>query len=203
MSKSIFQAAHENDLESLRSLLSEATAVDPETGWTALHYAAEQNSAEAAQMLLDAGAAADARTPHGETPLHLASGEKVARLLLGSAAAQDADGFTPAERALRNGSTALFQVLADGLPESPEYQILRYACKTGRTVQASYRGQSLKFRVATVGWTMRDERCLAWQADAGWQCLEVRELKDLTLGGPAAELPADSGPPPECVVMVH
>lgn len=196
MSKSIFQAAHEDDVEVLRGLVSQADAVDPETGWTALHYAAEQNSARVASLLLEAGADPVALTPHGETPLHLASGPEVARLLFAGGAVRDADGLNAAERALRAGSKALFQVLAEALPESPEYQILRYARRAGLWV----RGESLEFGVVQVGWTMRDERCLAWTSD-GWVCLDVGGLRGLELGG-GFELPAECGPAPDCVVVL-
>ncbi len=41
-------------------------------GWTALHYAANENMPTLAQALIDKGAAADAKTVEGETPLDIA-----------------------------------------------------------------------------------------------------------------------------------
>jgi ankyrin repeat protein len=38
-------------------------------GWTPLHFAAQGNAAEAARLLLDAGAQVDARDSTGHTPL--------------------------------------------------------------------------------------------------------------------------------------
>ena len=52
MSKNLYQAAAENDLQILRST-GGVNAPDPKTGWTALHFAAEHNSVEPARLLLE------------------------------------------------------------------------------------------------------------------------------------------------------
>ena len=77
--RSIYQAAAENDTEALRSLLHRVHIPDPDTGWTALHYAAEHNAVEAAQLLLDYGADPEAEA-NGVKPLQLASGPEVRAL---------------------------------------------------------------------------------------------------------------------------
>ena len=62
-------------------------------GWTALHYAANENMPTLAQALIDKGAAADAKTVEGETPLDIAlkqhSQEVVQVLLKNSAKIRD------------------------------------------------------------------------------------------------------------------
>lgn len=81
VNKSIYQAAAEDDLEALQHLPDQVNALDPDTDWTALHYAAEQNAAGAAQWLLHHGADPEA-VANGVTPLDVVSGEAVRRLLL-------------------------------------------------------------------------------------------------------------------------
>ena len=80
--KSIYQAAAENDLDALRAVIERVHIPDPDTGWTALHYAAEQNAAEAARLLLEHGADPEAVDPRGVRPLDVVAGEAVRALLL-------------------------------------------------------------------------------------------------------------------------
>lgn len=79
--KSIYQAAAEDDIEALQHHLAKVNAPDPDTDWTALHYAAEQNAGGAAKWLLDNGADPEA-VANGVTPLDVVSGEAVRHLLL-------------------------------------------------------------------------------------------------------------------------
>lgn len=50
--------------------------VDPDTpdrsGWTSLHFAAQEQHAEVARLLLDAGASVDAQDVYGKSPLSVA-----------------------------------------------------------------------------------------------------------------------------------
>jgi ankyrin repeat protein len=81
VSKSIYQAAAENDVDALRVVIDRVRIPDPDTGWTALHYAAEQNALEAARMLLEFGADPEAEDPRGVRPVDVVSGEAVRSLL--------------------------------------------------------------------------------------------------------------------------
>lgn len=49
-------------------------ARDPDSGWTALHFAARQGKLEAAKVLIENKAFVGVRGPDGRTPLHLAAG---------------------------------------------------------------------------------------------------------------------------------
>jgi ankyrin repeat protein len=71
----IHDAADAGDVTTLRALLSTnpASVHDlDQYGATPLHYASARNRAEAATLLLDAGAVIEARDQLGMTPLHLA-----------------------------------------------------------------------------------------------------------------------------------
>lgn len=80
VSKSIYQAAAEDDTEALHHLHTRVNIPDPDTDWTALHYAAEHNAAGAARWLLQNGADPEALA-YGVTPLDLTSSEQVRSLL--------------------------------------------------------------------------------------------------------------------------
>lgn len=77
--KSIYQAAAENDVEALLRVIHRVHIPDPDTGWTALHYAAEQNAVKAAQLLLDHGADPEAEANRVK-PIDVASGDAVRAL---------------------------------------------------------------------------------------------------------------------------
>ena len=111
VTKSIYQAAAENDTEALRHVLHRVHIPDPDTGWTALHYAAEHNAVEAAQLLLDYGADPNAEAK-GVTPLEVASGEAVRALFPTENRLPLADNF----RALVP-ATYLLTLLGDSLDE--------------------------------------------------------------------------------------
>jgi len=61
-----------------------------------------------------------------------------------------------------------------------------------------------------LGWTERNERCLAWQFTAtpdhperGWCCFQFAKLSNLELeeSWEGVPEPADQGRPPQCVVV--
>ena len=74
-----FAATH-GELDRLSVLLSRPAvrlnvdSRDPDTGWTALHFAARGGHSEFADRLIGCGADVNALGPEGETPLHLAAG---------------------------------------------------------------------------------------------------------------------------------
>jgi ankyrin repeat protein len=121
----VFEAASVGDVERLRELLdvdpSLATAFSGD-GFTALHLPAFFGGVEAARLLLDGGADADA---HGRswmtgTPLNSAAAgghADVARLLLDAGAdpnARQASGWTPLHSAAHNGDLELVELLLAG-----------------------------------------------------------------------------------------
>ncbi|MCA0175347.1 MAG: ankyrin repeat domain-containing protein [Proteobacteria bacterium] len=65
-------AAIRTKLPLLKQLLARGAKVNQD-GWTALHYACSQIELAPAQILLDAGADANARSPNGTTPLMMAA----------------------------------------------------------------------------------------------------------------------------------
>ena len=72
----VAEAAMRGDSDTVRALLQKGTDVNValSDGMTALHYAAARGDAKMAEMLLYAGANANAKTRVNEyTPLHLAS----------------------------------------------------------------------------------------------------------------------------------
>lgn len=109
---SLHSAAFSGSSESLRLLLVSMTAspgqIDPSTLYTSLHLAAGFNAdPDVTIMLLNAGAAVNARSPTGLTALHLAAGfnpnpDVIAILLDAGAdgAAKDNDGKAPTDFAL-------------------------------------------------------------------------------------------------------
>jgi uncharacterized protein len=68
----LMMAALRADLDAMKALIARgAQVVRP--GWTPLHYAASSPSVAPVRLLLDQGAALDARAPNGNTPLMLAA----------------------------------------------------------------------------------------------------------------------------------
>ena len=119
----IFNAIQNNDIDALKSILAESTAtVEQRTnrGMTPLHYAANLDRLEAANLLIRAGAAPDAVFPSSQTtPLHWAAdadAEDVLRLLILSKATIDARAkhdLTPLHLAARKGAVACIARLLD------------------------------------------------------------------------------------------
>lgn len=142
-----------------------------------------------------------ARDSHQRTPLHAA--------VCSDPTLEDHSGFTSLWWALRNNQLELFAVLAGGAPQlgSPQYQFLRESYLRKMTINGSYHKQFRTFRVMKLGWTERNERCLAWQwtgPEPGWRCFEVPQLSDLEFEAPWQPLPdtAEAKRPPPCVAVV-
>lgn len=53
---------------------ADVDARDPDSGWTALHFASRQGKLGAVKILIERKAFIGARGPEGRTPLHLAAG---------------------------------------------------------------------------------------------------------------------------------
>lgn len=53
---------------------ADVDARDPDSGWTALHFASRQGKLGAVEVLVEHKAFVGARGPDGRTPLHLAAG---------------------------------------------------------------------------------------------------------------------------------
>ncbi|CAM9421771.1 unnamed protein product [Laminaria digitata] len=75
---SLWSAAKSGEVDRLSRMLSlpgvDADAPDPDSGWTALHFASRQGKLEAVEVLIEWNAFIGARGPDGRTPLHLAAG---------------------------------------------------------------------------------------------------------------------------------
>jgi hypothetical protein len=185
MLKSIFQAAHENDITMLSTILdrhpSLVTCIDERTGWTPLHFAAHQNATETARLLLERQADPNALDSGGVTPLQLSGGEGVLRLLR-----------------------------SKGACFSETYQTLKKAQQSNRMVRFSYHEHVREVRIIQLGLTAGEERCFAWQRDAqgdeveaGLRCFRVHEMSQLEVSeAEAVELSADSSRLRACVGLV-
>ena len=87
-------------------------------GTTALHLAAQRGSVEVAAVLIEAGAAMDARDTFGNTPLHYAAGNDqvgVAALMLDAGADINVrviqDGLKPLHRAAEGNAPGMIELL--------------------------------------------------------------------------------------------
>jgi len=69
----LLMASLNGDLRVIRELLSAGAELNPEKGWTPLHYAAFSGKADAVRLYLDVGAEKDAVAPNGYTALMLAT----------------------------------------------------------------------------------------------------------------------------------
>lgn len=119
----VFEASTLGRLDTLRALLRDrisARAFSAD-GFTALHFACYFGQPEAARLLLDNGAAADAvaRNPMQVMPLHSAASSRnveAARLLLDRGApvnARQNGGYTAIHAAAQNGDLAFVELLLE------------------------------------------------------------------------------------------
>ena len=185
MLKSIFQAARENDFSVLNSILDNhptlANCADEATGWSPLHFAAQHNSLQAAEILLQRGADCDARDPQGVSPLQLSGSEAMLRLLCKC-----------------------------GARFSENYQLLRKARQSKHLVRLTYHEHTRTIRIIQLGLSGAEERCFVWQNDApgadvepGPRCFRVHEMTDLEIIEPeAGEIPGDPSRMRACVAIV-
>jgi ankyrin repeat protein len=119
----VVAAARQGDLASLRTLIAQGADVNQPQGdgMTALHWAAMRNDAEAASLLIKAGAALDVGTRLGaHTPLHVASqsgSSAVVRALLESGRAvvdaRSTSGATPLHLAAGAGHAEVAGLLLE------------------------------------------------------------------------------------------
>jgi uncharacterized protein len=113
-------AALKGDLALVRRLAERGAAIN-QPGWSALHYAATGPAPQVVAWLLDHGAALDARSPNGTTPLMMAArygNEQSAELLLAKRAdteARNERGLTAADFARAVGREALAKRLESRL----------------------------------------------------------------------------------------
>lgn len=113
----LMMAALRGQLPAMKALLERGAAVNRE-GWTPLHYAASGPSGEAVGLLLDKGAAIDARSPQGHSALMMAarygSEDAVLRLLQRNAdlAVRNDRGQNAADFARLGGRDKLAEELA-------------------------------------------------------------------------------------------
>lgn len=117
----IFEAATLGRLDTLKALLQDPASARAFSadGFTALHFACYFGQPEAARLLLDNGAAADAvaRNPMQVMPLHSAASSRnldAARLLLEHGApvnARQNGGYTAIHAAAQNGDLAFVELL--------------------------------------------------------------------------------------------
>lgn len=117
----LIDAIKDDDPTRIQSLLNQGSDVnDPAAdGTTALHWAAHQNNASVAALLLEAGAAVDATTRYGVTPLTLAAtngNPPLIRALLEAGADPNhtnSGGETTLMTATRNGVVAAIELLLE------------------------------------------------------------------------------------------
>lgn len=102
----LMMAAFKGNKPAVQALLERGASVN-RAGWSPLHYAAAGGSADIARMLVDRGAALNARAPGGLTPLMMAAREgqeATAALLLAAGAdtaLKSAEGLTAVQLAER------------------------------------------------------------------------------------------------------
>lgn len=142
------QAASWGNLTSIRQLLEvEGANVNSRDkyGFTALHYAARDDSPQAVELLISLGADVNARGESERTPLYLAAyndNRRCARLLLKAGASKKAylPGYSPFKAALENCHTDIAEYIGppDSLSEKERdfnYLLLDIKCKDGELLQ--------------------------------------------------------------------
>ena len=108
----LMMAALRGNLAVAQQLLNRAATVN-KPGWSPLHYAATGPEPELIRLLLDRGAAIDAKSPNGSTPLMMAAryGSEVSVELLllkgANVLARNDQGLSAADFAKLGGRTAL------------------------------------------------------------------------------------------------
>lgn len=221
MSHDLFQASALNDTATIASLLDAQPewvhSRQEDTQRTCLHEAVSHGSLAAAELLLQRGADPNAQAQCGEAPLHLTSDREMTRLLLTHGAKPslaDNGGITPMDWALIENDSDLFLILAQGAPElgSPHYQLLKVSRDRKLLVEGTYDDHFRVFRVIQLGWTLRTERCFAYQETGttdhpqpGLRCFVVDKFSHLYLGDPysAAESePESDREHPPCVATI-
>ena len=109
-----------DDLARLLEVSSEDAAERDWGGYTALHWAALNDEADALALLLNSGVAVDARDGGGNTSLALAAwsgSESSVQTLLANGAdpsAEDAQGVTALAKAQNSGHQGIVQILSRG-----------------------------------------------------------------------------------------
>lgn len=150
--ENFFDTVKSGDVQALGALLRDSpeliTSVDG-VGKTGLHWAAEVNQAEAARLLIDAGADIEATTSWGATPLEWAAtlgSVQVADLLLD----RGASGFTlivaaalgkiaDVKAMIETGSSTQGDALSDatyGAARNGYTEVVEYLLDQGATVHA-------------------------------------------------------------------
>jgi tetratricopeptide (TPR) repeat protein len=137
-------AARLGDVTTIERLLNQGVAVDaidPQTGQTPLHQAAERGQSAAVKVLVDHGADVNARDKSGDTPLHLAIVEAVLKdrrdlveLLVEAGADVHGKGFT-------FGQTPIQFLLGycerddDRKEAAPAEELIRYLSRHGVSLE--------------------------------------------------------------------
>ncbi|MBX3170734.1 MAG: ankyrin repeat domain-containing protein [Candidatus Eremiobacteraeota bacterium] len=199
----LLYAASDHDPDNASLLLKKdpklVNAIELPHRWTPLHRAVAFYCETVAELLLQNGADPNAAGRLGEAPLHIAGSPDIARLLIRHGAKvhlPDQHGNTPMDWAVKEKNQELIVILAKALPElgTPVYQLLRAARRGELTIEAEYHGQWGIYRILTIGWTEREERCLAIQVSGpapGWSYLKVADLKAVYLGPESSSFPPE------------
>lgn len=199
----LLYASFEHDPDKVLKLLKEdprlVHAVELPIRWTPLHRAAASSCEAVVELLLQNGADPNAIGKLGEAPLHIAGSPDIARLLIRHGAKvhlTDQHGNTPMDWAIKEKNQELILILAKAIPElgTPNYQLLQAARRGELTVEADVQGQWGIYRPLTIGWTDREERCLAIQVSGptpGWAYLKVADLKAVYLGPESSSFPPE------------
>lgn len=116
------QAAHNGDLDGVRTLLRQGTRVNDDRDGTALHDAAANGHSDIVKLLLMHGAQVNARDTAGDSPLHAAAfnhwghgrQESIVRLLLQQGAkvnSRNGRGWTPLHTCALTGDAQVAKLL--------------------------------------------------------------------------------------------